>query len=197
VRALRSPIHELRLPVHPLRVQEVAVGRREVVAPCLFWEGEVNQLYWIYLCLAVMLLALLFVAWKYYQAKRALDKISYRTQELESDATIGKLRELVDTKVRMAELQQDLDYLKQIKLPDGFEQILQAAKFHPRAWKLAVKRKPFLVVAVDEEYYNDVYSMIRHTERLNNRWSENDEAEFQRMCAESDKLRWSRLGGVK
>lgn len=55
-------------------------------------------------------------------------------------------------------------------------------RFHPRAMKLMRKRKPFLVVAIDEDYYMRVYSLIRHNEVGASRWDEEDEVLYQEMC---------------
>lgn len=51
--------------------------------------------------------------------------------------------------------------------------------FHPRAANLMLKRKPFVVVACDEPYYMQVYSLIREHEKEIGRWSEEDERNYQ------------------
>jgi len=56
--------------------------------------------------------------------------------------------------------------------------------FHPRAWKLMLKAKPFLVVACDEPYYIMVYDLIRKREQQTGRWSEEDEKIYQKELAE-------------
>lgn len=50
--------------------------------------------------------------------------------------------------------------------------------FHPRAANLMLKKKPFVVVACDEPYYIQVYSMIREHEKEIGRWSEEDERNY-------------------
>jgi hypothetical protein len=67
-----------------------------------------------------------------------------------------------------------------------------AAAFHPRAWKLIQKCKPFVVVAEDEYYYLDVYQMIRHAEMLMDRWTPED----QRLYVEAVD-RWNASHGEK
>ena len=59
-------------------------------------------------------------------------------------------------------------------------------KFHPRAMKLLRKQKPFLVVAQDEPYYVQVYSLIRAHEMKSGRWSEEDE-QLYRAAITKDK----------
>ena len=66
---------------------------------------------------------------------------------------------------------------------DGLEAALAAANereaFHPRAAKLAGKRKNFLVVAEDEVYFGVVYGMIRASEMSKGRWTDDDEQLYQ------------------
>jgi hypothetical protein len=59
-------------------------------------------------------------------------------------------------------------------------ELQQAIDFHPRAWKLMLKRKPFLVVAKDEPYFEEVYLLIRGNEIKNGRWSDEDQQAFLR-----------------
>ena len=47
--------------------------------------------------------------------------------------------------------------------------------FHPRAAKLMRKRKPFIVVAIDEPYFRDVYDLIRDHEMLKGTWEIQDQ----------------------
>lgn len=54
----------------------------------------------------------------------------------------------------------------------------KAIKTNPRAWKLMLKQKPFVVVACDEPYFFDVYKMIRSHEIAAKRWSREDQANF-------------------
>jgi hypothetical protein len=53
--------------------------------------------------------------------------------------------------------------------------IEKTIEFHPRAWKLMQKRKPFVVVANDEPYYFKVYALIRSYETYAGRWTQEDE----------------------
>jgi hypothetical protein len=48
-----------------------------------------------------------------------------------------------------------------------------------RAGKLLKKNKPFIVVAIDEEYYPQVYRLIRLHEKQKGRWESEDESNFQ------------------
>jgi hypothetical protein len=62
---------------------------------------------------------------------------------------------------------------------------LDAAKaFHPRAMKLIGKKKPFLVVAIDEPYFVQVYGMIRAHEIQIGRWTDEDERRLQELVGE-------------
>lgn len=54
----------------------------------------------------------------------------------------------------------------------------EALKFHPRAAKLMRKRKNFVVVAVDEPYFIDVYRTIRAHEQQAGRWTDDDERQY-------------------
>lgn len=47
--------------------------------------------------------------------------------------------------------------------------------FHPRAAKLMRKRKAFIVIAHDEPYFQQAYSMIRDNEKAKGTWTDEDE----------------------
>ena len=47
--------------------------------------------------------------------------------------------------------------------------------FHPRAAKLMRKRKEFVVVAIDEPYFRDVYDLIRDHEMDKGTWEIGDQ----------------------
>lgn len=51
--------------------------------------------------------------------------------------------------------------------------------FHPRAMKLMRKRKHFIVVACDEPYFMDVYSLIADEETKKGTWTPEDEAKWK------------------
>jgi hypothetical protein len=51
-------------------------------------------------------------------------------------------------------------------------------KFHPRACKLLRKRKNFIVIAEDEDYFMAAYSMIRTSEMEKGHWTRDDEFAF-------------------
>lgn len=46
---------------------------------------------------------------------------------------------------------------------------------HPRAAKLMLKGKPFIVIAEDEPYFLFAYGLIRDNERKAGRWDNDDE----------------------
>jgi len=47
-----------------------------------------------------------------------------------------------------------------------------------RAGSLLAKGKPFVVVAIDEPYYAEVYRMIRAEEKRKGSWTQGDEAAY-------------------
>ena len=51
--------------------------------------------------------------------------------------------------------------------------------FHPRAAKLMIKRKPFIVVAHDEPYFLEIYTKIKLEELLRGTWTKEDEKIYQ------------------
>jgi hypothetical protein len=57
--------------------------------------------------------------------------------------------------------------------------------FHPRAVILMENRKNFLVVAEDEPYFLQVYSLIRSHELVKGTWTEDDEMRYQAVLAEN------------
>jgi hypothetical protein len=56
--------------------------------------------------------------------------------------------------------------------------------FHPRAVKLMRKKKPFIVVANDEPYFEMVYHQIKLEELLKGTWTDEDERVYQ-SCVSS------------
>lgn len=56
--------------------------------------------------------------------------------------------------------------------------------FHPRAMKLILKQKKFLVVACDEPYFAEVYARIRQEEQAKGTWTEQDDAIYLEAIAE-------------
>jgi hypothetical protein len=62
---------------------------------------------------------------------------------------------------------------------------LEVAKgFHPRAMKLIEKQKNFLVVAIDEPYFRQVYDLIRDNEMNKGTWTIEDENHYIDALAE-------------
>ena len=51
--------------------------------------------------------------------------------------------------------------------------------FHPRAVKLLRKQKNFIVIAEDEPYFAEAYSLIRKNEMSKGTWTEEDERIYQ------------------
>lgn len=86
--------------------------------------------------------------------------MSYGYRELFFD----KQEQLLNVTQKALELKEELDSFQ---------------KFHPRAVKMLRKQKPFVVVACDEPYYMQVYSLIREHEMKIGRWSEEDERIYQ------------------
>jgi hypothetical protein len=60
-------------------------------------------------------------------------------------------------------------------LLDEIDDLHNMLDFHPRAYKLMRKRKPFLVVAIDEPYAKDVYDLIRDHEMDKGTWTIEDQ----------------------
>ena len=60
--------------------------------------------------------------------------------------------------------------------------IAMIKSLYPLAYKLIAKKKSFIVVAIDEPYYKDVYEMIRDEEIKQDDWSDQDEEIFIRSC---------------
>jgi hypothetical protein len=58
-------------------------------------------------------------------------------------------------------------------------EITEFEKFHPRAVKLLRKRKQFIVVACDEPYFMEAYSLIRSHETTKGSWSDMDERVYR------------------
>lgn len=54
-----------------------------------------------------------------------------------------------------------------------------ALDFHPRAAKLMNKRKSFIVVADDEPYFHEVYSLIREHEIQKGTWTNEDQRIYE------------------
>ena len=67
-------------------------------------------------------------------------------------------------------------------------EISENAAFHPRANKLIRKRKAFLVVAIDEPYYTQVYNIIRIEESRKGTWTVDDQRRYDMMMEE--KMLW-------
>ena len=65
------------------------------------------------------------------------------------------------------------------------KRLREALAFHPRAAKLMQKGKPFIVVAVDEPYFEQAYDMIRFNEKLHGTWTDEDESLFTELCRAS------------
>ncbi len=74
------------------------------------------------------------------------------------------------------------------ELIDRIEQLEQVEKFHPRAAKLAHKRKQFIVIAVDEPYFRQAFDLIRTRELEIGRWTDEDELRYQEAIAENAAL---------
>lgn len=62
------------------------------------------------------------------------------------------------------------------------------ANFHPRAFKLIMKEKPFVVVAIDEPYFKTVYELIRSEEMKKGTWRYEDEKSFEKGLEINQKI---------
>lgn len=67
------------------------------------------------------------------------------------------------------------DALEKLKVAEGL--------LDSRAGKLLKKGKYFLVVAIDEPYFLDVYTLIRNEEISKGRWTYDDQARFDAALA--------------
>lgn len=85
---------------------------------------------------------------------------------------IDKATARIDELQRECEQWQADRNILQCKIDDDLD-------FHPRAMKLIGKRKAFVVVAVDEPYFIDVYQTIRANELKSGRWTDEDERQYQ------------------
>jgi 16S rRNA G966 N2-methylase RsmD len=68
-----------------------------------------------------------------------------------------------------------------------------ALEFNPLAEKLSMKKKQFIVVAIDEPYFKDVYDAIRKEEKRKFSWNQEDEIAY----IEALKMNQSALNGGK
>lgn len=81
--------------------------------------------------------------------------------------------------------QKEKDLIKQMRKERydklaKYENLLETT----RAGKLLLKDKPFVVVAIDEPYFPQVYRLIRSHELKKKRWSKDDEQCFAKLIAE-------------
>ncbi len=61
-------------------------------------------------------------------------------------------------------------------------------KAHSRVRKMLRSGKHFIVVAIDEPYYEAVYRLIRANEKIVGRWTKDDEEVFMRKIRANRKL---------
>jgi 16S rRNA G966 N2-methylase RsmD len=59
------------------------------------------------------------------------------------------------------------------------EELDNLEKFHSRAMKLLKKRKKFIVIAFDEPYFIEAYSLISEYEKSKGTWTDEDERIYQ------------------
>lgn len=74
------------------------------------------------------------------------------------------------TPAELAKLRVELEELRR-----GIYQYEILDRVYPRAFKLMRKRNFFLIVAIDEPYYEGVYWMVRAGEKEIGRWSDDDQ----------------------
>jgi hypothetical protein len=65
-------------------------------------------------------------------------------------------------------------------------------KIYPRAWKLMMKTRFFLVVAIDEPYFPGVYYLVKAREMELGTWSEYDQAMMDEALSEHAHLEGGR-----
>lgn len=94
--------------------------------------------------------------------QEALDSNDKSERDM-SDLAMMEFREMLD---RIAALEKDLQEMQE---------------FHPRAVKLMKKKKYFVVVADDEDYFEMVYNEIRSSETLKGTWMPEDERIYRSM----------------
>jgi predicted transcriptional regulator len=97
-------------------------------------------------------------------------------QQLNIATDLGQKRFEEVGRVKTAHAQHLLDFEK---LAKENKHLREALNFNPRAAKLSLKQKPFIVVACDEPYYKYVYGIIRMSEKESGRWSNEDETCYQ------------------
>jgi hypothetical protein len=61
-----------------------------------------------------------------------------------------------------------------------------AAKIHPRIWKLVRKGEYFIIIGKHEPYFVQAYGLIREQEMKQGTWSESDELTYQKNTAREE-----------
>lgn len=62
---------------------------------------------------------------------------------------------------------------------DELKQYKQLEREYPRAFKLMLEKKNFIVIASHEPYFIEAYQLIRDNEMRNGTWTTQDESFFQ------------------
>lgn len=75
--------------------------------------------------------------------------------------------------------------IQQMVIETYRDALVEFENFHPRATKLIKKKKPFIVVAVDEPYFEQVYTLIKSNEEFKKRWTIGDEAAYHMLINEN------------
>lgn len=63
-------------------------------------------------------------------------------------------------------------------LQEEIKRYRDALEFNQLVEKLSLKKKPFIVVAIDEPYFKEVYNAIRNEEKRKNSWNQEDEIAY-------------------
>ena len=110
----------------------------------------------------------------------SLSKQLTATQKSET-SLMERLAEAQEYNTRLREsLKVERDAMKRLK-----SRLAEAeALLDSRAGKLLKKGKTFIVVAVDESYFQNVYATIRYDEIDKGRWTEEDELRYRDACKE-------------
>lgn len=114
--------------------------------------------------------------------KSLLHTISSLKGELKKSLDENRvLRDEIDRNIKTINNQHaDVD-----SLHDRLRIANSTANFNSRAQKLSLKGVPFIVIAVDEDYFPEAYRLIRNSERAHGRWGVVDEDAMQTLM-----LRW-------
>ena len=119
------------------------------------------------------------------------------TTALEHQVDLFKTKRIEELKNENEALRTSLDiavdaigaWRKQLKVDQD------ALAFHQRAAKLMHKRKPFLVITIDDPYFMDAYKLIQTCEVLKGTWTDEDQALMEKLMDEHQRITGKFDGG--